>query len=575
MTYEQIAIFALLAAMMVGFAQSRFRFEVVALAGLALAAIIGLVPTETLFSGFSSPTVITVIEILLIVQVLKRSSLLEFVSDRLGPIATDQRLLTIALCTLGAVLSIVMNNIGALALMLPLTLSICDRYGIRPQGVLMPLSFATLMGGLCSVVGTPANLLGATAIEAARGTPFGFFELALVGLPVTLAGLAYLYFVIPRGRQSEPATRTETSHRTYISEMGVPAGSALIGETLDALSSHHGIAVHNVVREGRFVFGRGERTVSAGDILVVDAAAPLMEKLLRVGLIEPVDRLPSEAQRREAVILPESIYVGSTIADLVAFEALDIAVVAASVATGRIEGRFADVRLSVGDVLVLEGDARAIAAECRESGLLELATSTTDGPENPKVLPVVVFGLGIASAALLGTPPEIAFGLVILVLALLGQLSLRQGLEDINWPILLLLGAMIPLGNAVAETGAANAVALLVAQAIPQASALSLAAAMLAMAIVLTPFVNNPTTVLVLAPVGVAFADAYGVPATPALVAITVGASLDFLTPFGHHNNTLVMGIAGYRFTDFFKLGWPLILIASAVSMGAIAIFYS
>ena len=541
-----------------------------------MGGVTGLVSADALFSGFASPTVITVIEILLIVQVLKRSALIALATERMSAFAGNERHLTLGLCAMGAALSVVMNNIGALALMLPLAISVCERNGVPVDRVLMPLSFATLMGGLCSVVGTPANLLGAAAIEQVRGAPFGFFELALVGLPITLAGLVYLGLTIPSrptpGRAGHDRTR---AGRRLVGEASVPPNSPAIGLPVEALLALHHITIHNIVRADKFVFGRGERVIQAGDTLVLEAQSAVLEDALSQGLLARGHPGAETGSRREAVILPDSLYVGSTIADLVAFEALDIAVIAASVSTRRVEGRFADLRLSVGDILVLEGDPRAIAAECDESGLLEIAPAPPVAAQRPDVFPAVVFGIGIAAAALLGTAPEIAFGLVIVVLALSGHLSLRQGFEDIDWPILLLLGSMIPLGNAIAETGAANAVAQLVAQALPQANALSLAAAMLVMAVLLTPFVNNPTTVLVLAPVGIAFADTYGVEATPALIAITVGASIDFLTPFGHHNNTLVMGIAGYRFTEFFRRGWPLTLLAGAVTLAALALFYT
>lgn len=564
MGFEQVAIFVLLAGMMVAFATVR-RLELVALGGLAIGTLLGLVPIETVFSGFSSPVVITVIEILLIVDVLKRSSLLDTAAARLSGVLADDRQLVVGLCAMGALLSVFMNNIGALALMVPLAISLCERQGVPLEKVLMPLSFATLLGGLCSMVGTPSNLLGAVAVGEVRGQPLGFFELSLVGVPLTLAGLAYLWLATPRGERTN-AQGTGVPHgRNYVTELTIAPKSPMASLSAREATDRHDIVIHNQVRAGNFVFGRDDREILVGDTLVVEGPRDALAALGAFG--EPAD-----AARMEAVVLPESIYVGSAVEDLVAFTEAGATVIAAGITPRRIEGRLADVRLSVGDIVVLEGDPEAIARECTEGGLLQLAPAVREARSS--LFPIAIFGLGVGAAALFGIDPSIAFGAVVLALALSGHLSLRKGLEGLNWPIIILLGAMIPLGNAVATTGAAGALAEMAAGLLPGADLLAIVAIMLGFAIVLTPFVNNPTTVVALAPVGVALADQYGLPATPIIIAITVGASLDFLTPIGHHNNTLVMGIAGYRFIDYARLGWPLVLISALLSLILIPLFF-
>ncbi|SDG32953.1 SLC13 family permease [Pelagibacterium luteolum] len=565
MSFEQIAIFALLAAMMVAFAMVR-RFEIVALSGLAVSGLVGLVPVPALFSGFSSATVVTVVEILLIVEVLKRSAILDAASDRLGGLLSDDRTLIIGLCAIGAFASVFMNNIGALALMLPLSVSLCERRAIALERVLMPISFATLLGGLCSLVGTPANLLGSTAVAEVRGTPLGFFELGIVGVPLTLVGLLYLWFVIPRTsrRQSDPVHGHHA--RNYLTELTLPPASPLAGMSLGEIEARHGVTIHNIVRNGAFVFGRKDKRVEPADILVIEASQEALAAL--DGPLSAAD-----AVTIEAVVLPESIYVGSAIEDMVAFEQAGVRISALGITPRRVEARLSDARLSVGDIVVFTGDPTIIARECAESGMLQIAPAAAHRPR-PDFVPLAIFAVGVIAAAFGGVQPVVAFGLVVLVLALTRHLSLRQGFEGLNWPILILLGAMIPLGGAVADTGAAEALARFGAGVAPTAGLAALVAVMLVSAVILTPFVNNPTTVLVLAPVGVAFAEQYGVPATPVLIAITIGASLDFLTPIGHHNNTLVMGIAGYRFFDYARLGWPLTVMSILISLAMITFAY-
>lgn len=566
MNIDQIAIFTLLAGVMVGFVVVR-RFELVALTGLAVGGLLGLVPTSSLFSGFANPAVITVIEILLIVEVLKRSSLLEAVAGRLGSRFTDDRALIVSLCAVGAVLSAFMNNIGALALMLPLSISLCQRYGVPLEKAMMPLSFATLLGGLCSVVGTPANLLGALAIEGQRGAAFGFFELGLIGLPVTVIGLAYLWFAIPKEHVSDAApVAMGRDQRIHLTEHRVAAQSPLLGLGASEVATRHGLKIHNIVRNGAFAFGRGV-VIEEGDLAIVEGPAETI-----AALVPPVAGERDETIVH-AVVMPESIYVGSAIADLAGLEDAGIAVTQVAITPRRVEARLGDVKLSLGDILVLRGDARTIARECEESGLLPIApTRTRDS--TPDYVPLGMFVAGIIAAAFFAVEPAIAFGCVVLALALSGHLSLRRGFEGLNWSILILLGAMIPLGNAVADTGAASALAQMLAAYLPGAGLVTITALMLGLAIILTPFVNNPTTVLVLAPIGVALAQQYGLPPVPILVAITVGASLDFLTPFGHHNNTLVMGIANYRFGDYARFGWPLVALCAVVVVVLVPLLY-
>lgn len=554
MNFDQIGILGLLAAMMAGFALVR-RFEIVALAGLAMGGLLGFVPAQALFSGFANPTVITVVEILLIVEVLKRSALLDGFAARIGGNARSQRGLILGLCAAAAAVSAFMNNIGALALILPLAITLCERHGIALERVLMPLSFATLLGGLCSIVGTPANLLGAMVIETARGSAFGFFEIALVGLPLTLAGLLYFRIVLPKDELGQPGARDETATaRNFLAEIAVGEQSPLAGLTTAEAAERLGITIHNIVRAGAFVFGR-EKTVAAGDLVIAEGERRAMAALAGA---DPGDAV-------EAVVMPESIYVGSSVDDLVAFTEAGVSITQLGITPRRVEGRLADIKLSVGDIIVMRGERALIAHECAEGGLLQLAPAE-GGTKKPAYFPLVAFGLGIAASAFAGIDPAIAFGLVVLGLAITGHLSLRQGFEGLDWSILLMLGAMIPLGQAVADTGAAQAMANGLAGLVPTMDVFALTAIMLALAVLLTPFVNNPTTVLVLAPIAVALSTRYGLPPTPALLAVTVGASLDFLTPFGHHNNTLVMGIAGYRFSDYTRLGAPLVIICLIIS---------
>lgn len=572
MGFEQAAILALLVGMLALFAIDRIRMELVALGGLGLAVALGLVGPAQAFAGFSSPAFVTVVEILLIVQVLGRSGILDPFARRVSEVAGTETAVLALLCIATAGISVFMNNIGALALMIPVVTSVCRVSGLDSRRMLMPVSFAALLGGLCSVIGTPANLIVSGQLAAATGRGFAFFDFAWVGLPAVVAGILALV-AWPRrvlGRDTAGRGRLPPqAFRTVISEVVVPAGSPLAGRPV----GEAGLAIHAVRRAGaHLLHQRPGTTIASGDTLLVETGLLHLEALLAAGALAlPGGASPSGARQRvEAVIMPESTLVGSRVGTLELLSCRGITVVAVAARTPRIEGSLADLRLSIGDVLYLEGDRAAIDEAIDEAEILPLWPDPRDKAGDVRWTPVAAFACGIALAALGLVPPEFAFGLVVLVLAALGRLNLREGLAELDWPILLMLATMIPLGSAVETTGAAALLADGLLSVLPSHDTLVVAAVMMTIALLITPFVNNASTALVLGPVAVGAAQASGLPPEPLLLAVAVGASVDFLTPIGHHNNTVVMGIAGYRFSDFPRAGWPVTLVVAVAAILAL-----
>jgi di/tricarboxylate transporter len=571
MIFEQTAILLLLAGMLVAFALDRVRMEVVALGGLTLALFLGLLAPAEAFRGFSNPAFITVVEILLIVQVLGRSGILDPLSRRIPEMARTETGVLAILCTVTAGLSVFMNNIGALALMLPVANSVCRVSGLDPRRILMPLSFAALLGGLCSVIGTPANLIVSTQLATATGHGFAFFDFAWVGVPAALVGILVL-LVWPR-RVIGPAVGDRTRlppqvHRDVVSEVEVPTASPLVGVPV----SDAGLTIHTMRRGGVHVLHqRPGMTIEPGDVLLLEIGLSRLDALLGAGsLTFPELRAGrAGAQRVEAVIMPASTLVGSRIGTLELLASRGIDVIAVATQTSRIEGSLADLQLSIGDVLYLSGDQAAIHDAVDEADMLPLWPQPQPQPGAGTVrwFAPVVFACGVLLSAVGLVQPELAFGLVLVVLTASGSLSIRKGLAELDWQILIMLATMIPLGTAVETTGAAAVLAGGLTAALPSHGAMALAAAMLILAVVITPFVNNASTALILGPIALGVSATSGMPPEPLLIAVALGASIDFLTPIGHHNNTIVMGIAGYRFSDFMKAGWPVTMAVVAVAM--------
>ncbi|MBB3646731.1 di/tricarboxylate transporter [Rhizobium sp. BK619] len=579
MTFEQASLLILLLAMLVLFSFDRIRIEVISIAGLLAGYALGLYPADHIFTGFASPVVITVVEILLIVQVLARARLFDNLAARFAAAKPSGFKVIAGASSLAGFISIFMNNIGAFAISLPVTLRLGMALTIPRRQLVMPLSFAALLGGLVSLIGTPANLLVSDALAKATGAGFRFFDFAYVGLPVAIAGILLIAFRIQRlfpEPDETPATISPGTRRIVV-ERRIPDISPLIGIRLSDCPAGFGIKPHALIRGDNFVFGPLDQSViSAGDVLLAEGAdaafAGLAATQALIADINPHGHQP-DFSRVEAVVMPESTLVGSRVRSLEVFQSRGVAVTALSMRAPRIEGRFIDLQLSIGDILTLEGPRTAIAEALEESECLPLAPTA---PAVPAVLswrPFALFACGVAASAA-GLPPDIAFAGVVLVLALLNHLNIRQAMADLNWPIIIMLAAMIPIGQAVASTGAAAIIAGWLSLVVPVSQPLSGIALILFLAMALTPFVNNATVAIVLTPIALEFAKAGSHAPGAYLIAVAAGASLDFLTPFGHHNNTLAMGIGGYRFSDFLRAGWPLAVTSYGLALFLLALFW-
>jgi di/tricarboxylate transporter len=578
MTFDQAAIIGLLLLVLGVFALDRWRIDVVALAALATAFVLGLVEAPAVFAGFSNPAVVTVLEILIITQVIARSHIVEAIAHKLTARLSGAFALVAALCGLAVFLSVFMNNIGALALLMPVALTACTSFGLSPGRVLMPLSFATLLGGLCSLIGTPANLVISNARSQVTGSAFAFFDYAYVGVPLALVGLCWLIVGWRLLGRTEAAREHRAAPRhTFALEVTVPAGSPFADLPLPAVEAEAGLIVHGVFRNDARVFARKtEVIVAENDLLVIEGDLDAVDSLIRAGALTTPAETPGPhtgGVRIEAVVMPQSTVIGSALGMISAYTEHGVEIVAVSPQRRRFEGRLGEMALSVGDVLVVAGQEDAVAAALTETDCLSLAPRKSATPTHPASAAVFWFGAGIALAASGLVPAEIAFGMVVLALIVTGHVDLRKALAQTNWPVVVMLAAMIPVGGALQSTGAAD---LIARSALTQAGDAPwlLVAGTLLTAIVVTPFLNNVSTAIILAPIAASIAAQTGLPPEPFLMAVAIGASTDFLTPFGYHNNTIVMGPGGYRFIDYPRVGAPLTLIVLALAPPLLIVFW-
>ncbi|EJL58823.1 di-/tricarboxylate transporter [Rhizobium sp. CF122] len=582
MTFEQASLLILLLAMLVLFSLERFRIEVIAIAGLLAGYALHLYSAEQVFSGFASPVVVTVVEILLVVQVLARAQLFDRLADFFVHARFSNTAVIATLSGATGFISIFMNNIGAFSIALPATLRVSAALEIPKRQLIMPISFAALLGGIVSLIGTPANMLVSNAWAETSGTGFRLFDFAYVGLPVAVVGIVLTAWLAPRLFPQEidgtASAETASRARRRITERRIPAGSSLIGAPLSDLPDRFSLQPHTLVRNDKFVFGTPDKlVVEAGDLLLAEADDTVFDGLQTSGTLLP-QRHQSAAiadlDYVEAVVMPESTLIGSRLHSLEVFSSRDVTVSALSMRSPRIEGRFADLQLSIGDILVLEGEQKAIAEALEECECLPLASQPPFRMSASSWQPFAIFAAGVAATAFELVTPDIAFAGVVLVLALLNYLNIRQAMADLNWPIIIMLGAMIPIGSAVATTGTAQVIAAALGSMVSLAEPTTGVALVLFLSMLLTPFVNNATVAIVMSPIAVAFAATGHQSPSAYLIAVAAGASLDFLTPFGHHNNTLAMGIGSYRFSDFLKAGALLTVVSYGLTLLLIYLFW-
>jgi len=506
------------------------------------------------------------------------------------------------------VLSAFMNNVGALALMMPVALQIASRHQLPAGRVLMPVAFGSILGGMTTMIGTPPNLIVSGFRAESGAGSFAMFDFSPVGLAVAGAGVL---FVALLGRWLVPAREragTDTfDTAAYLTEARVPEGAKALGKTLgeieSALEEADAQVVGLVRNEVRVTAPRSGRVLREGDILVIQAEAQaLATALSSLGLVlaeaQPAEangdeasptgetdsdsnpdrakdreegRKPAEREQPELVelaVLPNSNLVGRSATDLLLRTRYGINLLAISREGRRSMSRLRALRLAAGDVLLLQGSPEALAGFASDSGCVPLAARSLRIPDRRKaLLSVAIMVLAVGGAAFGLLPAAISFAAGVLASMALGTVQLRSVYEAIDWPVIVLLGALIPVAGAIDSTGTADLLARWLIETVSQGHVVVALVAILVAAMTLSDLMNNAATAAVMCPIAIGAASQLGVSADPFLMAVAVGASCAFLTPIGHQNNTLILGPGGFRFGDYWRLGLPLELLVIAVSV--------
>ncbi len=583
MSVDQATVLAVLLAAMALFVWGRWRYDIVAVLALLAVVLAVLVPAAEAFAGFGHPAVITVAAILAMSRALRNSGLIEMVARPLGRLAERPALYVPALTGLIAAASAFMNNVGALALLMPVALQMSYSNQRPPSQVLMPMAFGSILGGLTTMIGTPPNIIVAIYRSELAGEPFRMFDFSPVGLPVAAIGVAFVALVgwrlIPHHRRGQTAPEHLFQIEEYITEVRVTEKSKCLGQRLselEALGEGDVVVVAMIRDRRRELAPRRSRKLRQNDVLILEGDPSAMKPLIDAAGLELAgtkvgdDESPGSDDFGliEAVITPDSPLEGRTPRSLgmLAGDGLNLLAVARR---GRaIRHRLGYIRFRAGDVLLLQGDSDELAETIADIGCLPLAERRlTLGRPRQVVLPIAVFAAALLLAAFDVVPPQIAFALAVVLLVILDRLPLRDLYDSIDWPVIVLLGAMIPLGRGMQATGTTELLAGGIVDLAGPLPVFAILALVLVVTMTLSDVINNAATAVVMAPIAASVAQTLGVNSDPFLMAVAVGASCAFLTPIGHQSNTLVMGPGGYAFGDYWRMGLPLEILIVFVSV--------
>jgi di/tricarboxylate transporter len=586
---QQILALAIIAAMMALFAWGRLRYDLVAVISLVAAYAAGIVPAEKAFSGFSSDIVIIVASALILSAAVSRSGIVDLAMSHATFDLSKPRTQIVTLTSAIALLSGFVKNIGTLAMFLPIAFKIARRSNTSPSLLLMPMSFAALLGGLITLVGTSPNIIVSKAREKLLGVPFRMFDFAPVGIGLTVAGIVFLAFgyrLLPTGRRATASIEAAFNLDAYATEVTVPQDSPLVGQSITDLEkqAEGEIDTALLIRGGLNKSKPAKTTkIRADDLLILHGEPAALERAVAVGKLVLVrhDKQPSKESASdeigvmEAVVGNESPLIGRTVSQNQLFDRYDLNLLAVSRRGSRITHRLNSVRLRPGDAIVLQGNMRFMPETLGELACLPLAERALGfGRARNTYLPITILATAMLLVALGVVPVAIGFFVAAVLVLLTDCITLREAYGAVDWPILVMLGALIPVSDAAQSTGLTASIAGIIALLADIVPRWGYVAILLLVGMCVTPFLNNAATVLILAPIAVSLATSLKMNADPLLMAVAIGAGCDFLTPIGHQCNTLVMGPGGYRFGDYWRLGLPLSFIVLLTGVPLILLFW-
>ncbi|WP_372886391.1 SLC13 family permease [Shimia sp.] len=588
MTQEQIILFSLFGAFFVLLLWGRFRYDLIAFAALLTGVVLGVVDSKDAFSGFGHPATIVVALVLVVSAGLTRSGAVFLITRTLVDSARGLGSHIALMGGIGAVLSAFMNNVAALALLMPVDIQTARKAGRSPALSLMPLSFATILGGMATLIGTPPNIIIAAIRGEAVGTPYRMFDFAPVGGLTAIAGLIFVALIgwrlIPA---REDAGKTVSDLDSFLAELTVPAESKLIGLRLAEMQGEADdadVALIGLIRDGKRRYGAARNvTMQEGDTLILEATPGALDEFRSALNLNFTDAQREEQLKAAGegldmieVVVPQTARITGKTAESVGLAWRQGSVLMGISRQGRrITSQIRRTAIKPGDILLVLVPKNRGADVTDWLGCLPLADKGHVVTDNTKVwLAIGLFVAAVLAASLGLIYLPVALGLVVVAYVLTRIVPLTELYDHIEWPVVVLLGSMIPLGAALEGAGGTALIANALVGLTAGLPAWAVLTVLMVVTMTLSDVLNNTATTIVAAPVGIQMAASLGVSPDPFLMAVAVAASSAFLTPIGHKNNTLILGPGGYHFGDYWRIGLPLEILVVAVSVPAILLFW-
>ena len=588
MTSDQIILFSLFGGVFGLLLWGRYRYDLVAFSALMLGVVLGVVPSAKAFSGFGHPATLVVALVLVVSAGLVRSGAVFLITRTLVDSSRSLGSHIAIMGGIGGLLSAFMNNVAALALLMPVDVQTARKAKRSPGISLMPLSFATILGGMATLIGTPPNIIIASIREESLGEPFKMFDFAPVGGITAIAGLLFVALIgwrlIP---QREDGTLQASEIAQYISELTVPDGSPHIGKRLIELeetADKADVAIIGLIRDGKRRYGSAINTeIKASDVLVIEASPDALDEFrtsLKLAFSDEQRESLLKADGSgldliEVVATAESRIAGKT-AQSIGLHWRQRSVLMGISRQGRkMTEQVRNTPILAGDILLLLVPKDKGNDVTDWLGCLPLADRGLAVTQDSKTwLAIGLFAGAVAAASVGLIYLPIALGLVVVAYVLAQIVPLKELYDHIEWPVVVLLGSMIPLGAALEDVGGTELIASSLVSLTEGMPAWAILTVLMIVTMSLSDVLNNTATTIVAAPVGIQMAQSLGVSPDPFLMAVAIAASSAFLTPIGHKNNTLILGPGGYKFGDYWRIGLPLEVLVVAVSIPAILVFW-
>ncbi|MCC6234389.1 MAG: SLC13 family permease [Verrucomicrobiales bacterium] len=574
------AVLALLLVVVVLFAIEKLRVDLVALIGLCALIGMGILTPDEAFGGFGTSTLVMLASVFVIGGALQETGVLEWLASRLIRfLPRTEGWQVLGLMIVAAALSAFMNNTTVTAMLVPLSVGLARRTGVAPSRLLMPLAFASILGGTCTLIGTSTNVAVSGYVSTKAGlAPFGLFEITPLGLVFVGVGVAYMVLVgrhlLPRHPEEDLAD--DFGMRGFLSEIVLQPGSPLVGRSVsDSDLARMEFRVLKVVRSGRGFVPDADTLLEAGDVLLVTGnVANLMKVKTTEGIeIRPELKWGDADLKRvglelaEVVVSPRSTLIGRTLREARFQQEFRLTVLAIYRAGRSLRDRISRIRLHAGDLLLVQGRLEALD-EVR--GRRDLAVLAERGPADPAwrkpLLAMGIFGVALVLGGLEIVPSAAAFLMAAVMMVLAGCLRPLRLYEHVEWRLLVLIGSMFAFGRAMDHSGAADLLSRWVVDLVGHHGHLAVLAGFCLLTVLLTQPMSNAAAALVVLPVSLKAAGQLGIDPRAMAVAVMISASTSLVTPL-EPSSVLVFGPGKYRFADFLRVGFPLTLLLLGIML--------